>query len=105
MPKAAVALIGAAVATGAALAVLLVVGANPPRTPDRTAESSETKQFLAHYLQPDGRIVRTDQGADTVSEGQAYALLLTAAVGDEHRFDRTWSWTHHNLNRADHLFS
>ena len=31
------------------------------------------------YVDADGRVVRRDQGGDTVSEGQAYAMLLAAA--------------------------
>jgi hypothetical protein len=31
--------------------------------------------FLATYARPDGRVVRPDQGGDTVSEGQAYGTL------------------------------
>ena len=46
-----------------------------------------TERFLDAYVDPDGRVVRRDQGGDTVSEGQAYALLLATAVGDEATVD------------------
>lgn len=52
-----------------------------------------------------GRIQRTDQGGDTVGEGQAYGLLAAAAVGDEQRFDRIWSWTEHNMLDSDGLLA
>lgn len=52
-----------------------------------------------------GRVVRHDQGGDTVSEGQAYALLLAVALRDRARFDLVWSWTRDNIQRPDRLFS
>jgi endoglucanase len=61
--------------------------------------------FLDAYVGPDGRVSRPDQGDDTVSEGQAYALLLAAAVDDHARFDRVWGWTSANLLRADGLLA
>jgi endo-1,4-beta-D-glucanase Y len=66
---------------------------------------SAAAPFLHRYLAPDGRVVRHDQGGDTVSEGQAYAMLLTVAAGDRTRFDRTWHWTQRNLERPDGLLS
>jgi endoglucanase len=63
------------------------------------------RSFLEHYVGADGRVVRRDQGGDTVSEGQAYAMLLAVAAGDRARFDRVWDWTLHNLGRSDGLFS
>ena len=46
-----------------------------PAGHDSTAQRSATA-FLAAYVRPDGRVYRPDQGGDTVSEGQAYGLLL-----------------------------
>jgi endoglucanase len=66
-------------------------------------DASET--FFDHYVQPDGRVVRTDQGGDTVSEGQAYAMLLAVALDDRARFDRVWRWTRDNLQRDDGLLA
>lgn len=64
-----------------------------------------TERFLDAYVDPDGRVVRRDQGGDTVSEGQAYALLLATAVGDEATVDAVWTWSQDNLQRADGLLS
>jgi endo-1,4-beta-D-glucanase Y len=61
--------------------------------------------FLDRYVQDDGRVVRIDQGGDTVSEGQAYALLIAVARGDETRFARVWDWTRAHLRRPDGLLS
>ena len=33
-------------------------------------------QFLDEYVEPDGRVVRRDEGGDVVSEGQAYGMLI-----------------------------
>jgi endo-1,4-beta-D-glucanase Y len=63
------------------------------------------KRFLNRYVAPDGRVVRLDQGGDTVGEGQAYGMLLAAAIGDERRFDTIWGWTMSNLRRPDGLIS
>ena len=62
-------------------------------------------RFLDDFMQPDGRIARPDQGGDTVSEGQAYALLLTAGIGDRERFETAWKWTRDNLQRDDGLLA
>lgn len=65
---------------------------------------ADASTFLARYVNPDGRVVRRDQGGDTVSEGQGYALLLAYADGRRSRFSTIWSWTAHHLQRSDGLF-
>jgi endo-1,4-beta-D-glucanase Y len=117
------AVVVAAVAVTAGIA-LLVVGA-PGGAPDRTAggpaESSDPgtgdstpdartasqigEDFLAEWVDDDGRVVRRDQGDDTVSEGQAYGMLVAVAVGDEKRFDAIWRWTEDELVRPDGLLA
>lgn len=54
-------------------------------------------RFLDRYLGPDGRVVRHDEGGDTVSEGQAYAMLTAVALGDVERFEAAWRWAEANL--------
>ncbi len=61
------------------------------------------EHFLNRYLAADGRVVRIDQGGDTVGEGQAYGMLLAAAIGDSRRFEKIWAWTQSNLRRPDGL--
>lgn len=63
------------------------------------------RNFLDTYLGPDGRVSRPDQGGDTVSEGQAYAMLVAVAIGDRRRFDLAWTWAQRNLQRSDGLLS
>ncbi|HEY9243772.1 MAG TPA: glycosyl hydrolase family 8 [Streptosporangiaceae bacterium] len=57
------------------------------------------------YLRPDGQVVRTDQGGDTVSEGQAYGMLLAEAAGNHAAFGHIWTWTRDHLQQGDGLFS
>lgn len=95
---------------GAALIMLAVVLERalpgPPARPSRVESArAASVRFLDRYMDADGRVVRRDQGGDTVSEGQAYGLLLTAAIGDRVRFERAWSWTRTHLQREDGLLA
>src|SRR5439155_21267 len=63
------------------------------------------REFLERYTAPDGRVRRLDQGDDTVSEGQAYGLLVAAALDDTGRFDAIWGWTRRHLRRSDGLLA
>lgn len=63
------------------------------------------RRFLNRYVTSDGRVQRIDQGGDTVGEGQAYGMLMAAAIGDSKRFDAIWGWTKANLRRKDGLIS
>ena len=62
-------------------------------------------KFLDQYVEPDGRVVRRDEGGDVVSEGQAYGMLIAVAVGDETRFRSIWKWTKTHLRSADGLLA
>ena len=106
-------------ASAIALVVVLMVGAGwwianaiDPRLDatdiaglrENTARIAGQK-FLDEYVEPDGRVVRRDEGGDVVSEGQAYGMLIAVAVGDETRFRSIWKWTKTYLRRADGLLS
>ncbi|MBS1880193.1 MAG: glycoside hydrolase [Actinobacteria bacterium] len=92
----------AAVTTAAAaVAVLLACGAFGSSGPTRSAAQS----FLQRYVAADGRVARLDQGGDTVSEGQAYAMLVAAAEGEAATFARIWGWTRANLLQPDGLLA
>jgi endoglucanase len=73
------------------------------QTQGQARAAAAAEYFLKRYVQPDGRVVRIDQGGDTVGEGQAYGMLLAAAIGDQRRFDEIWAWTQNNLRRPDGL--
>jgi endoglucanase len=75
------------------------VTADPEETLADTAAA-----FLDEWVE-DGRVVRHDQGGDTVSEGQAYGLLIALAADDEQSFSEIWSWTEENLQRVDGLLA
>lgn len=102
-----------ALAGACAVAVVaLIAGVITVASGDGDKPSSETAReravrladsFLDRYVDPDGRVVRRDQGGDTVSEGQAYALLLAVGSDDRERFERVWKWTRENLQRRDGL--
>jgi endoglucanase len=74
------------------------------RSPDRLATEA-ARSFLDTYLTDGGRIQRTDEGGDTVGEGQAYGMLIAAALGDQSRFDGIWSWTQAHMRGADGLLA
>lgn len=69
-----------------------------------TAAQHVSGGFLSAYVRPDGQVVRLDQGGDTVSEGQAYGMLLAEAAGKDAEFARIWAWTQH-LRLPDGLFA
>lgn len=93
-----------AVAAVIALAVTACTAPAPPDVETGDDGAAAASAFLSAYVD-DGRVVRTDQGADTVSEGQAYGLLLSVAADDEERFDQIWDWTVDNLQRDDLLLA
>ena len=61
--------------------------------------------FLAAYARPSGQVVRRDQGDDTVSEGEAYGMLLAEAADDHAAFRRVWGWTRDHLQLRSGLFA
>jgi len=77
-------------------------GTRPVRQ-ESTAQRSASA-FLAAYVRPNGRVARPDQGNDTVSEGQAYGLLLAEVANEPAVFGRIWQWTHDHLQLPGGLF-
>jgi endo-1,4-beta-D-glucanase Y len=73
------------------------VGAHPAQASEDDQAFADALSFLRDYELPNGRVTRRDQGGDTVSEGQAYAMLLSVAAGDRPRFDAAWAWTRAHL--------
>lgn len=62
-----------------------------------------------HYYMSAGRVRRPKNQMDTVSEGQAYAMLRAVWLRDRAGFDAAYQWTEENLSRlrsnGDHLLS
>jgi endoglucanase len=113
---------GAVVVTAgvAALAVGLATSDHaPPETaPDATstplpadergAPDLDARALAASFLDDwveDGRVVRHDEGGDTVSEGQAYGMFAAVIADDEQSFDEIWDWTTEELVRSDGLMA
>jgi endoglucanase len=93
-----------------AVALLVISGGNArsstaPSSASGSSATAAAQSFLSTYVDADGRVVRRDQGNDTVSEGQAYALLLADAVGDQGTFGRVWTWTRSHLQEPNGLFA
>ncbi|HWF34151.1 MAG TPA: glycosyl hydrolase family 8 [Solirubrobacteraceae bacterium] len=91
----ATALLLIAAATVAAILIDTSSGASEPA--GAAQANADARGFLRAYVEPSGRVVRRDQGATTVSEGQAYGLLLAQAANEPATFRRIWSWTRAHL--------
>jgi endoglucanase len=91
----------AALACAGLIAGLAGCGGSPASVSPEQAAA----RFLTSYAMPDGRVVRLDQGHDTVSEGQAYGMLLAETAGDHAQFRRMWEWTRDHLQLPDGLFA
>lgn len=75
---------------------------------DRGAPDLDAPALAASFLDEwveDGRVVRHDEGGDTVSEGQAYGLFAAVIADDEQSFDEIWDWTTAELVRSDGLMA
>ena len=94
--------LGAATGSAAVLAFTVAGCGGSGSTASQRAASGG---FLATYARADGQVVRTDQGGDTVSEGQAYGMLIAEASGDDGEFRTIWDWTRHYLQLSDGLFA
>lgn len=70
-----------------------------------TDDGSPADTFLSAYAEPDGRVLRHDQGADIVSEGQAYGMLAAELAGRPEVVRTIWTWTRDHLRTADGLLS
>jgi endoglucanase len=100
--------VGLAAAGIAAVVVAALSASSPPASSvgsHGAVAAGAVEHFLRTYVDGNGRVVRHDQGGDTVSEGQAYAMLLATAIGDRDTFRRVWRWTDLELRRDDGLLS
>lgn len=78
---------------------------DPQATAQPEPPEDPVAHFLATYVDDEGRVVRVDEGGDTVSEGQAYGLLLATAAGDADLVRTIWGWTEENLVGVDGLMA
>lgn len=96
---------------------LISVGISRLFTEDVVIRAQETArenlnilwQSYRHYYIRDGQVMRPKNDFDTVSEGQAYAMLRACWQADRDTFDAVYRWTEQNLSRVqshgDHLLS
>lgn len=78
-----------------------------PRTddlPDKAFLSQAWTAYKETFLRPEGAVFDARR-KEVTSEGQSYALLQAAFLGDRATFDRVFRWTEAHLARADGLFS
>ena len=87
-----------AIAVCAAVLMALPACHIPPSDPTLLRQSWEG--YLTRFVTPEGRVLRPENGDDTVSEGQAYTMLRAVWMNDQATFDRVWNWTRANLQRT-----
>lgn len=62
-------------------------------------------KYKDRFIQSDGRVIDHSANQVTTSEGQSYAMLRAAWLGDQASFNTVWSWTQKHLKREDKLFA
>jgi endoglucanase len=82
------------------VAAALALLANACGPADDALLSRTWSGYRSRFIAPDGRVLRPEHGNDTVSEGQAYAMLRAAWMNDQATFDRVWRWTKEHLHRG-----
>ena len=90
------------------LATTVALARSSDKSPGASSASSPealAAQFFQRYVHSNGEVVRTDQGGDVVSEGEAYALLLADLSGRDDIARSVWQWTATHLQRSDKLVS
>ncbi len=80
-----------------------------PMLPLNTLIPLAWEGYQQRFINADGRVFRPFNQGDTVSEGQAYALLMAVVLDDRQTFDRVLNWTTTHLSRfqkfGDHLLA
>lgn len=61
----------------------------------------EWHDYLAQFVQADGRVMDPHRDGITTSEGQTYGMLRAAWIGDESSFFKLYRWTVDNLQGGD----
>lgn len=89
----------------AVVAFAVLVHSDRPAPGQEATASAAAGAFADGYVEADGRVSRTDQGGDTVSEGQAYAMLLAVVAPEPGTFADVWKWTRDNLRQPNGLLA
>lgn len=74
---------------------------SPPYTKSQvgTYLSKGWAGYKMKFILTNGRVVRPEDGNDTVSEGQAYGMLFAVYMNDKKTFDKCFQWAEQNLSR------
>ncbi len=56
--------------------------------------------YKTGYIDSAGRVIRHDEGGDTVSEGIAYALQFAVMMRDQATYDKVLNWAETHLKRS-----
>ena len=82
-----------------ALACLIIYRvAKRDNLPCRSILTGTWQGYKQFFIDPQGRVKRNQDG-DTVSEGQAYAMLRAVWMDDKQTFDSCYRWTEQYLSR------
>jgi endo-1,4-beta-D-glucanase Y len=91
------------------LASLAACSSNPGLGDLERVLQDTWRSYARRHLAPDGRVVLSERGGESISEAQAYALMRALWAGDEAMFSRVYVWTRANLCRletqGDHLLA
>jgi endoglucanase len=55
------------------------------------------QSYLAHFADPQGRLIDRGAGERTTSEAQAYGMFFALVANDREHFDQILAWTENNL--------
>lgn len=91
----------AVVRLGLSTAALTLAASCTAPPGDREIVEQSWRGYQARFIAEDGRVIRPEDGNDTVSEGQAYAMLRAVWMNDQATFDRVWEWSRSHLARTD----
>ncbi len=86
---------------GVVVSCLFFVGCTDMKTSSEEPLVTWWKSFKKNFILPDGRVQRPEHDYDTVSEGQAYAMLFSVFMKDKETFTLLYDWTEKHLSRSD----
>jgi endo-1,4-beta-D-glucanase Y len=82
------------------LLLLTACQTSRPMLPLNLLIPSAWEGYQRQFIDVAGRVIRPSNQDDTVSEGQAYAMLMAVALNDRPTFDLVWDWTTNHLSRV-----
>ncbi len=76
------------------------IGCTAMKRPPETQLQTWWKSYKKNFILSDGRVQRPEHDFDTVSEGQAYAMIFSVFMNDKETFDLIFDWTEKHLSRS-----